>query len=75
MKSKSSFSKTVRQWERKVKFFKFKLFLFLTLPAAIITIGQAVIKEYTKIKMRQLASSVKSELPDAKDCGESKGEQ
>lgn len=66
-KSKRSFSRTMKQLERKIKLFKIKIFLLITLPVAVITIGQAVIREYTKIKMRQLASSVKPDLPDASE--------
>lgn len=66
-KSKRSFSRTMKQLERKIKLFKIKIFLLITLPVAVITIGQAVIREYTKIKMRQLVSSVKPDLPDASE--------
>lgn len=66
MKSRNPFSKTVKDARRKLKFLKIKIFLFLTLPAAIITIGQAVIKEYSKIKIRQIASSVKNSEGTAK---------
>lgn len=61
------FSKKLKQYKKNLKFLKIKFFLLITLPLAIVTIGQAVIKEYTKIKVRQLASHAKPEVKETAD--------
>ncbi len=58
MKQKTKLAKTLKRTKRKIRLFKIKLFLLITLPVAVITIGQAVIKEYSKAKIRQAAGSV-----------------
>ena len=58
MKQKTKLAKTLNRTKRKIRLFKIKLFLLITLPVAVITIGQAVIKEYSKAKIRQAAGSV-----------------
>lgn len=65
MKQKTNFAKTLKRTKRKIRLFKIKLFLLITLPVAVITIGQAVIKEYSKAKIRQAAGSVSPKNPPA----------
>jgi len=61
MKQKANFTKTLKRTKRKIRLFKIKLFLLITLPVAVITIGQAVVKEYSKAKIRQAVRSVSPE--------------
>lgn len=63
MKQKTNLAKTLNRAKRKIRFFKIKLFLLITLPVAVITIGQAVVKEYSKAKIRQAAGSVNKKNP------------
>lgn len=63
MKQKTNLAKTLKRAKRKIRFFKIKLFLLITLPVAVITIGQAVVKEYSKAKIRQAAGSVNKKNP------------
>ena len=63
MKQKPNLAKTLKRAKRKIRFFKIKLFLLITLPVAVITIGQAVVKEYSKAKIRQAAGSVNKKNP------------
>lgn len=63
MKQKTNLTKTLKRAKRKIRFFKIKLFLLITLPVAVITIGQAVVKEYSKAKIRQAAGSVNKKNP------------
>jgi len=63
MKSGKKLPKALKKYKRKLTVLKVKLFLFITLPIAIITIGHAVIKEYSKIKLRQIAFSAWDRLP------------
>lgn len=58
MKQKTNLTKALKRTKRKIRLFKIKLFLLITLPVAVITIGQAVVKEYSKAKIRQAAGSV-----------------
>ncbi len=55
--SKTSLLKRIKKWNRDLRFLRIKLVLLITLPIAIISIGDAVIKEYTRIKLREAAVS------------------
>lgn len=59
MKSKSDFAKKIKRMKRRILFLKIRAFLLIILPIGIVTVGQAVIKEYSRIKIRKLAGSVK----------------
>jgi len=50
MKTKKKVPVPLKKFQKKIKLLKFKVFVFLTLPMAIITIGQAAVKEYIKQK-------------------------
>lgn len=65
MKTQNPFPKALKNAKRKLKLLKLKFFLLVTLPVAVITIGRAVIKEYSKIKIRQAASSVKTSVKNS----------
>lgn len=69
-KNQTAFAKTLARTKRRLLFLKIRLFLLITLPIGIITIGHAVLKEYTKIKIRKAAQTAapKSKKPD--DAGE-----
>ena len=67
MKQKADLTKALKRAKRKIRFFKIKLFFLITLPVAVITIGQAVIREYSKVKIRQAAGAVSPKnLSDSK---------
>lgn len=42
--------------QKKMRWLKIRLFLLFTLPIAVVTIGQAVLKEYIRIRVRQAAA-------------------
>ncbi len=71
MKRKPNLTKTLKRAKRKIRFFKIKIFLLITLPVAVVTIGQAVVKEYSKAKIRQAARSVSPKnLSDSKESAQ-----
>ncbi len=60
---KRSLRKRVKKWNRKFRSLKIKIVLLIILPVAIICIANAVIKEYTKIKLKETAVSVPETPP------------
>lgn len=56
-KKQGPFAPQIKKVKKQIKSLKIKLFLLYTLPVCIVTLAQAVIKEYTKIKVRQAAMS------------------
>ena len=54
---KSPLTLRMDRLNREIRTLRIKLFLLITLPVAVVTIGQAVLKEYTKIRVRQAASA------------------
>lgn len=56
----------VNKAKKQIKSLKIKLFLLYTLPVFVVTLAQAVIKEYAKIKVREAASSVPTGSPNTK---------
>lgn len=61
-KQKSPLQKKMKQVKKKIRFVKAQIFLLITLPIAIVTIGRAVLKEYVKVKVRQAATEARSEV-------------
>lgn len=61
-KKKGPFDTQIRKVRKQIRGFKIKLFLLYTLPVFIAALAQAVIKEYTKIKVRQAASSIQADI-------------
>lgn len=57
-KKSSPFDQKIKLAKKQVKNLKIKFFLLYTLPVFIISLGQVVWKEYSRIKVRQAASSV-----------------
>lgn len=60
-KKKGPFALQIKKAKKQIKGLKIKLFLLYTLPVFVVTLAQAVIKEYGKIKARQIAMSVEVE--------------
>lgn len=56
-KKSSPFDQKIKHAKKQVKNLKFKFFLLYTLPVFIISLAQAVWKEYSRIKVRQAAMS------------------
>lgn len=56
----------IRKIKKSARRYKIKFFLLITLPVTIITLGQAVLKEYIRIRVRQAAagSHPKSRQPN-----------
>ena len=59
-KKKGPFAPQIKKIKRTIKSLKIKLFLLYTLPVCIVTLAQAVLKEYAKIKTREAAMSADS---------------
>lgn len=57
-KKQGPFAAQIKKAKKQVKGLKIKLFLLYTLPVCVVTLAQAVIKEYSKIKIRQAATAV-----------------
>lgn len=53
----SVFERQIHLAKKKLFFVRVKIFLLIVLPISIITLGKAVIHEYAKIRLRQIASS------------------
>lgn len=43
--------------QKKMRWLKIRLFLLFTLPVTVVTIGNAVFKEYVKVRVRQAAEN------------------
>ena len=43
--------------QKKMRWLKIRLFLLFTLPITVVTIGNAVFKEYVKVRVRQAAEN------------------
>ncbi len=54
----------VKKAKKHIKGLKLKLFLVYTLPVFVVALAQAVIKEYSNIKMRQIATSTPNEIEE-----------
>ena len=64
-KPKNPFQKKMKQLRWKARFLKVKLFLLITLPIAIVTIGRAILKEYVRVKVKKAAAEERPEAaPD-----------
>ena len=57
-KKQGPFAAQIKKAKKQVKGLKIKLYLLYTLPVCVVTLAQAVIKEYSKIKIRQAATAV-----------------
>lgn len=51
---------TMKTPKKMLRSLKWKLFLFVTLPIAIVSIGRAVLEEYGKLAVRRRAEAEKS---------------
>lgn len=61
-KKKGPFAPQIKKAKKQVKGLKVKLFLLYTLPVFLVTLAQAVLKEYGRIKIRQAALSAENDL-------------
>lgn len=59
--------RALKKASRRMKILKIKFYVLILLPIGLITVGQAVLKEYRrvkKLKMREIAQETSNDLTD-----------
>lgn len=64
-KKQGLFAPQIKKAKKQIKGLKIKLFLLYTMPVFVVSLAQAVIKEYGKIKVRKIASSAPGPVPNS----------
>lgn len=57
----AALAKKIKKAKRKVRLFKLRIFLLITLPIAVVTVGRAVLHEYVKVKVKKAAAQAGQE--------------